>query len=47
MDSFDKVNTKVLPLFSEIAKTLEEKYGQEQALCRALSLISGYTDTVR
>lgn len=40
---FNKVSEDVLPYFSETAKSIFQKYEPEEAMCRALAMISGYT----
>jgi len=45
--SFDNVAEDILPNFQETAELLEEKYGKEDALMRALAIISGYTKEIK
>lgn len=45
--SFGKVNKEVLHFFKDTAKDLIVKYTAEEALCRALAIISGYTKTLK
>lgn len=45
--SFGKVNSEVLHFFKETAKDLITKYSSEEALCRALAIISGYTTALK
>ena len=45
--SFGKVNKEVLHFFSDTAKDLITKYSAEEALCRALAIISGYTKNLK
>ena len=40
---FEKVSDEVLPLFVETSKEILKKHTPEDALCRALALITGYT----
>ena len=41
--SFDKVSDNVLNYFHETSNELLEKYTPQEALTRALAIISGYT----
>ena len=43
MEEFEEVAPEVLPLFENFAQKLTEKYGEKEALSRALSIISGHT----
>ena len=43
---FDKVSSEVIPYFKETAKDIFTKYDPEDALCRALAIITGYTKTL-
>ena len=45
--SFGKVNKEVLHFFKDTARDLIDKYSSEEALCRALAIISGYTKTLK
>lgn len=45
--SFGDVNREVLHFFKDTAKDLITKYSAEEALCRALAIISGYTKTLK
>ena len=40
---FEKVSDEVLPFFNETSKEILKKHGPEEALSRALALITGYT----
>lgn len=44
---FDKVSTDVIPFFEETAKDIFSKYKAEDALCRALAIITGYTKMIQ
>lgn len=45
--SFDNVSNDVLVYFQENVKSILEKYEPEEAICRALAVISGYTKSVQ
>jgi len=40
----DLVSVEVLPYFEETALEILEKYETKEALCRALAMITGYTE---
>lgn len=44
--SFDNVSADVLVYFQDNVKTILEKYSPDEAICRALAVISGYTKVV-
>jgi ATP-dependent RNA helicase DDX21 len=45
--SFDKVSPEVLVYFKDNVKEILEKYTPDEAICRALAVISGYTKAVQ
>lgn len=45
--SFDNVSSDVLVYFQDNVKTILEKYTPDEAICRALAVISGYTKSVQ
>ena len=45
--SFDNVTPDILTLFSESSKDILQHYTPEEALQRALAIISGYTETMK
>lgn len=45
--SFDNVSSDVLVYFQENVKSILAKYSPDEAICRALAVISGYTKTVQ
>lgn len=45
--SFEKVDKQVLPFFKDIAQEIISKYSSEEAVCRALAIISGYTKNLK
>lgn len=45
--SFDNVSSDVLVYFQDNVKTILEKYSPDEAICRALAVISGYTKSVQ
>ena len=44
---FDKVSDDVIPYFEDTAKDIFSKYNSEEALCRALAIITGYTKMIQ
>ena len=42
MISFDKVDKEVVEHFESASDKLIEKYGNKEAMCRALALITGF-----
>lgn len=44
---FEKINQDVLPLFKSTAQKILSKHEPEDALCRALAMITGYTKSVQ
>ena len=45
--SFDKVSSEVLVYFQDNVKEILDKYSPDEAICRALAVISGYTKAVQ
>ena len=45
--SFDNVSSDVLVYFQDNVKTILAKYSPDEAICRALAVISGYTKSVQ
>jgi ATP-dependent RNA helicase DDX21 len=45
--SFDNVSSDVLVYFQDNVKSILEKYTPDEAICRALAVISGYTKSVQ
>ena len=45
--SFDKVSSDVLVYFQDNVKEILDKYSPDEAICRALAVISGYTKAVQ
>ena len=44
---FDKVSSKIIPYFKETAREIFSKHNPEDALCRALAIITGYTKEMK
>lgn len=44
---FDKIDNEVLPYFKDTAKDILEHHSPEDALARALAMITGYTEKMK
>ena len=47
VQTFETVSEDVLEVFKETAEKLSRQYGDIDAICRALALVSGYTEKIK